>query len=81
MYELRETNIPAKIIRNVPKGNEFSFTSTPCEEYWGEFDVPMTIYFKPETGIKDPLTIDHRIKLDEEGNWKTIEVPMCAPQL
>ena len=40
---------------------------------WGYFDMPITVYFKKETGLK-PLEIEHELCFDGNGLWKKYKV-------
>lgn len=54
--------------------DNFEFT---CRGF-GTFNMPITIFFKRETGIPHPrkVTVDHMLSFDGTGSWKTISVPI-----
>lgn len=39
---------------------------------WGTFDIPITVTFTKESGIVDPLTINHELSFDGNGKWRRI---------
>ena len=34
---------------------------------WGYFSIPITVYFKEETGILEPLELDHMLNFEGGG--------------
>ena len=76
-FELHETyRDPIRFVKE-EKNKEFALSTTA----WGTFDVPMTIFWNPKTGIKDPVTVDHYLSFDQPGKWKTIEISLSMKKL
>mmetsp|Transcript_32792 Transcript_32792/g.50058 ORF Transcript_32792/g.50058 Transcript_32792/m.50058 type:complete len:89 (+) Transcript_32792:960-1226(+) len=48
---------------------------------WGTFTVPMTIYWKRETGIKEPLELEHYLCFEGSGKWRSVNVPISKNKL
>ena len=48
---------------------------------WGYFEVPMTIYFRKGTGIKEPVTINHMLSFDGNGKWRDVTIKINAKKL
>lgn len=41
---------------------------------WGEFWMPITVHFKPNTGITEPRQFEHHIYLKGSGKWQTFNI-------
>ena len=43
---------------------------------FGTFDVPITIYFRRETGLQHPrqVKLDHELSFEGKGAWKTVQI-------
>jgi len=42
---------------------------------WGTFTIPISIYFKPESGRADePIHLDHELVFEEGEHFKTVSV-------
>lgn len=37
------------------------------EKGWGTFNVPITIWFRPETGLEEERSFDHFLSFNEDG--------------
>ena len=41
---------------------------------WGTFEIPMTVYWKRESGIKGTTQLDHELSFDGAGEKKSIKI-------
>ena len=48
---------------------------------WGTFDIPMTLYWTKESGLKGHLEVDHYLFFDGPGKWKTVKVQFSRTKL
>lgn len=76
-FELHETyRDPIRYVKE-EKNKEFVLSTNA----YGTFDIPMTIFWNPKTGIKDPVSVDHYLCFDQPGKWKTIEISLSMKKL
>jgi len=43
--------------------------------------MPIIIYFKKETGLEEPITIDHELSFDGAGKWRTVSLQFPKEKL
>ena len=41
---------------------------------WGVFNIPIKIYWREATGIKEVTTVDHYLSFDGDGKWRDIKI-------
>mmetsp|Transcript_4155 Transcript_4155/g.7037 ORF Transcript_4155/g.7037 Transcript_4155/m.7037 type:complete len:81 (+) Transcript_4155:532-774(+) len=60
-FELHESSVvKERVLKSSPKDKSLQI----CYAGWGYFNIPVTVYFKPETGIVEPITISHPLWFD-----------------
>ena len=64
-FELHETFKNPVRETKAKNGCHFELSSVG----WGYFDIPITIFWTEETGLK-PLSVNHELCFDGKGEWK-----------
>ena len=63
---------------------ELSVKSVPYEMKrvgWGTFEIPVTIYFRRDTGRREPLKLEHMLSFEGKGKYQTISVSFDKDKL
>ena len=76
-FQLHETFRPNVRIEKLKKGKEqIEITYSG----WGYFDLPVTIYFKKETGL-EPMSVEFELNFDDNGAWRDYKTRISRKKL